>query len=253
MNFINKINYCFFKTRFFIQKERKILITSLCGGLLITLFSGMFLTKSYSNAIQSGIADSVIRFHILANSDETYDQKLKLDVRDAVLAEMREPLKSSRSLEESKKILIENQEKMKNISLSVIHEMGYDYDVHVSLSKDLFPKKTYGDVVFPAGIYDAVRIEIGNAKGQNWWCVMFPPLCFVDISCEELSTDSKQNLKEVLTEEEYEVVVKSNTEESIAPKMKFLVVEWWQEWQNNRVQNTTKESKGEIPWQEIKS
>lgn len=233
--------------KLWIQEEKKILALSLIGGLFVTLATGVFLTKAYSDTIQSGIAASVVRFHVLANSDADFDQELKLKVRNAILSQTEKFLSNSSSIEETKIILQNKQEEIKQMALQVIYDYGYDYDVRVSLSRDLFPEKIYGDVVFPAGLYDAVRIEIGKAEGKNWWCVLYPPLCFVDVSCEKLSENSKQELKRALPEEGYEIVVESKAKDaSIVPEIKFKVVEWWQEWKWKK--NTAKGNKGEIPW-----
>ncbi len=212
------------------QKDKKVLAASLCGGLLFTfIFGGITATKTYSETIQQGIADSVVRFHVLANSDSKADQALKLKVRDAVLALMNGPLTEAENIEDTKKILLESKDKIKEEALRVIEDAGYDYDVNVILSRDLFPMKEYGDIAFPAGEYDALRIEIGAAEGRNWWCVMFPPLCFVDVSLDEVSPESKMQLKHVLSEEEYSIVTNAKAGDDIVPEVKFKVVEWWQE------------------------
>lgn len=149
--------------------------------------------------VYKDLADKIIRFHVIANSDTEEDQKLKLEVRDAVVGYVYDRLKDSKSLEESRSIIIENKELIENIAEEVIKEKGYDYTVTSSLSMENFPDKVYGDVIFPQGEYEAYRILIGEAKGQNWWCVMFPPLCFLDETKETIDTD---NVKETI--EEYE-------------------------------------------------
>lgn len=142
----------------------------------------------------SNIEDQVIRFHILANSDSEQDQTLKLEVRDEVLKYMDPRLKNSKSIEESKKILQENNEKVKAIALNVIKEKGYNYTVKSGMVNENFPVKSYGDLIFPAGKYEAYKIIIGNGNGHNWWCVMFPPLCFVDITHGETSNKENETL-----------------------------------------------------------
>lgn len=137
-------------------------------------------SNSTKELVYEDIANEIIRFHVIANSNTDEDQALKLKVRDKAIEFVSNSLKESNSLEESRKFIIENKSNIESIAKSVIIENGYDYNVTSSLSRENFPDKIYGDVVFPQGEYEAYRILIGEAKGENWWCVMFPPLCFVD-------------------------------------------------------------------------
>ncbi len=128
------------------------------------------------------IADKLIRFHVIANSDSEEDQALKLKVRDRIIDKMSFKLENAKSLDEARDILNSSTEEVSNIAKEVILEEGFDYDVKTMLSNENFPDKIYGDYVFPQGNYEAYRVIIGSGEGQNWWCVMFPPLCFVDES-----------------------------------------------------------------------
>ena len=96
------------------------------------------------------------------------------------------------------------------MSLRTIHDNGYDYDVNVEIGDFYFPTKTYGDISFPSGFYEALKIEIGNARGHNWWCVMFPPLCFVDVSSGIVPDDSKKILEDMLSSEDYNLITSGN-------------------------------------------
>jgi stage II sporulation protein R len=107
-------------------------------------------------------------------------------------------------------------------------ERGCFAPVAASLGKSFFPTKAYGDIAFPAGEYEALKIEIGEAEGNNWWCVMFPPLCFVDITQNTVSDEVKSNLREILNDEEYDIVVKSKAQELLPVTVKFKIVEFWQ-------------------------
>lgn len=206
------------------QENLKILAASLIIGIFVTVICSYF----YSENIQAGIADNVIRFHVLANSDSKYDQQLKLAVRDAVLLEYSDALSNQSEIDLSREFLRERLPDIKAVAESVLVDNGCNYPVSVSLGRSFFPTKTYGDIAFPAGDYEALKIEIGDAEGKNWWCVMFPPLCFVDITQNKVSDEVKNNLKEVLTNEEYDIVVKSKTQDMIPVKIKFKVVEMWQ-------------------------
>lgn len=165
---------------------------------------------SYASSVSSDLCNSVFRLHILANSDSEEDQNLKLLVRDNVLLYMKEISKEASSKEQIMNIMEENLDGFYNIARKTILDEGYDYDVRLEIGKFDFPTKVYGDIALPSGIYDALRIEIGEAKGHNWWCVMFPSLCFVDVSSGSLDEDSKDVLESSLNDEEFELVSKNN-------------------------------------------
>ncbi len=211
----------------FIKKDKNIIAISILIGLIAAVISA-FCTKTYSDTIQNGIANEVIRFHVLANSDSKEDQELKIKVRDSILNEYKEELSACENIYQTKKVINDNLEKIAECAERTIKNEGYDYNVKASLSVDKFPTKKYGDVVFPAGDYTALRIEIGEAKGRNWWCVMFPPLCFVDITHNEIPENDKQQLKNILTEEEYSIISSAENNTSIPVKIKFKIVELWQ-------------------------
>ena len=145
------------------------------------------------------VQNEIIRFHVLANSDTEEDQSLKIKVRDKVIEEMYYRLSSITNIDEARKIMLESIDEVNKIAQEVIEENGYSYSVKSELSRENFPDKMYGDTLYPQGNYEAFRILIGDAEGQNWWCVMFPPLCFVDESKQAVKSDhSKENLEEVI-------------------------------------------------------
>lgn len=164
--------------------------------------------------------DEIIRFHIRANSDKEEDQELKLKIRDEILKEMGEKFKDTTSLDESRKIIIDNMEQMKYITEDVIKEEGEDYSVEVTLGQDNFPTRKYGNLVFPAGDYETLLITLGEGEGQNWWCVMFPPLCFVDIT-----HSVAYNLEKKLEEPKVEKVGAGKTKEQPKLKLKWKIVD----------------------------
>lgn len=210
-----------------LKKEKNILLLSIFIGTFITLVF-MLATKSYSYNIQKGIADEVIRLHVLANSDEDYDQQLKIKVKDGIVKMLENELNNSMSKDETRIILLQNLDKIEDKAKEIIEENGYNYNVSAKITFDDFPTKQYGDVVLPAGEYEALKVEIGEAKGKNWWCVMFPPLCFVDASVKEVPKEDKDMLKSVLTDTEYDIVTKADNENDIPIKIKFKIVEMWQ-------------------------
>lgn len=176
---------------------------------------------SYAQNISTDIANSVFRLHVLANSDTQEDQNLKYKVRDSLLNYMNSICKDTKSKEEAISIVKEKKNTFEQIAMDTIKEEGYSYSVKINIGNFEFPTKNYGDISLPAGYYDALRVEIGEAKGQNWWCVMFPPLCFVDISSGVVPDESKELMEDQLSEEEFALISdKSNTE--IQFKFKLL-------------------------------
>lgn len=146
--------------------------------------------------VYEDIVNKIIRFHVIANSDSEEDQNLKLKVRDEVIKYISPKLVNSKEIDDARNILLDNKEEIENIAKKVIKENGYSYEVKSMLSKENFPDKVYGDLIFPQGEYEAYRILIGEGNGQNWWCVMFPPLCFVDETKEVVDTkEIKDNLE----------------------------------------------------------
>lgn len=198
-------------------------------SILIIIIICILLVLPINNSVkgsvtQEDIAKKIIRFHVIANSDSDKDQQLKLKIRDEILKFIEPKLKKSASLEDSRNILKLNNNEMKKIAEEIIKNNNFNYPVKTSLCKDNFPVKEYGNIVLPAGEYEAYKIIIGNGKGKNWWCVMFPPLCFIDITKGEVSTkETSDEMRRVLTEDEYSIV--DNTEEStVILKSKVLEI-----------------------------
>lgn len=196
--------------------------------LIFVLGSVLGISYMKAGASQKTISDKIIRFHVIANSDTTEDQALKLKVRDEVLNYISPKLKDSKDIQESRKILEENNEILKEIARKVIKENGYKYEVVTMLSHENFPVKSYANITLPQGNYEAYRIIIGSGEGHNWWCVMFPPLCFTDITRGEVAyKETEKEMKQVLTPEEYKLVNNSETNTIDDEKMvvKFKVAE----------------------------
>jgi stage II sporulation protein R len=156
---------------------------------------------------EDDISQKLIRFHVIANSDSAEDQNLKLNVRDKVLKEIGPKLEKSGSKEESEKIIESNLGSIKHIAETVVKDSGKKYGVSVSLGKSMFPVKSYNDITLPAGEYDALKITLGSGEGKNWWCVMFPPLCFVDITNGITSQDTENRMKYALNDDEYRSIL----------------------------------------------
>ena len=187
---------------------------------LIVIYSGIC-AFSYAKNVSLDISESVFRLHVIANSDSKEDQDLKYKVRDSLLEYMNNICKNCSSKEEAISLVEKNEENFKKIAEDTIKSEGYSYTVNINIGNFEFPTKTYGDISLPAGFYDALRVEIGEAKGQNWWCVMFPPLCFVDISSGIVPDQSKETMKENLSEEEY-ALISDDSNTQIQFKFKLL-------------------------------
>lgn len=172
--------------------------------------------------MQEDIAGKVLRFHVLANSDSREDQVLKLAVRDAVGVEMAEVLAGAGDREACEKIINANLNQIKATAERVVEEWGLDYEVEAALEEVDFPVKTYGDYTFPAGKYEALRVVIGEGEGHNWWCVMYPNMCFSGSVYEVVDEEAEEKLREVLDEEEYETVLSSGDYEVRLKCLDFL-------------------------------
>lgn len=191
--------------------------------IIFILFLTYFLVSlfSYSNAVSSSISENVFRLHVIANSNSKEDQNLKYKVRDNLIQYMNSISKNVSTKEEAINLANENIDNFYNIAKNTILENGFNYNVNIEIGNFDFPTKTYGDISLPAGFYDALKVEIGDAKGKNWWCVMFPSLCFVDISNGVVPEESKENLQANLDYEDYNLISSDDAEY----KLKFKLVE----------------------------
>lgn len=182
-------------------------------GIIVFLSSSVFALQT-----QEELADKVVRLHVLANSDSEEDQALKLQVRDAVLARAEALLSGTLNRKEAESLLRGQLLELERLALQTVREAGYAYPVTVELADTEFPTREYDGFTLPAGEYLALRVLIGEAEGQNWWCVVFPPLCTV-AATELESTASGAGL----SDEEVALI----TEESAEYVLKFKIVEIW--------------------------
>lgn len=190
-------------------------------SILIGLFGATTLTASKLHDIQESqvhIAKQVIRFHIRANSDTTKDQEEKMQVKKEVIAYLQPIMAKATNISEGRQLLLKHQNEIKEKAEEVLKTTS-NRKVSVYLTKEKFPTKSYGDMTFPPGEYEALRIDIGEAKGHNWWCVMYPSLCFLDETHGIVPDESKEKLQNVLTEEDYK---------ALQPKYRFKLLEMLQ-------------------------
>lgn len=162
------------------------------SAALIVLILFFITGTLIASAQESKLTDSVLRLHVIANSDDPVDQALKLAVKDEIVAYMKASFIETRDADQAKALAQEKLPQIKAIAEKKIRESGYDYPVEVFVGEFDFPTKSYGNLVLPQGRYQAVRVVIGEGQGKNWWCVLFPPLCMVSSQDRGLSMSSPQ-------------------------------------------------------------
>lgn len=180
---------------------------SVYGIVLLGAFLLLFMAGGVrqERRIAEKLRPEVLRFHVLAESDREADQQLKLMVRDVLISEMEPWLAGAADREEARRILGEHREDIRQLAERVLREQGCNLPVRVELTEGYFPVKRYGNLVLPAGEYETLRVSIGSAAGRNWWCMLFPGLCFVDGSYE-MGNETAEELRAALTEEEFQAV-----------------------------------------------
>jgi len=176
---------------------------------------------SYAENVSQDLSNSVFRLHVIANSDSEEDQNLKYKVRDKLIEYMNSLIPECSNKNEVITKAQEHIEEFKQVAINTIISEGYNYNVDVEIGNFEFPTKHYGDISFPAGYYDALKVKIGKAEGKNWWCVMFPPLCFVDISTGIVPDESKKEMQNNMNEEEF-ALISDNKSADIQFKFKIL-------------------------------
>lgn len=200
--------------------------------IIAFVFFLIFSAYSYASSISSDLSKSVFRLHVIANSDSDEDQSLKLQVRDKLIDYMNSITANVRSKDDAIKIAQDHQKDFQIIAEQTILDKGYSYPVTVEIGNYEFPTKHYGDITLPSGYYDALRVKIGDACGHNWWCVMFPPLCFVDVTSGIVPDSSKEQLKENMSSEDYSIISNDNS----VTEFKFKIVELFKNF-NTRLAN----------------
>ena len=191
--------------------------------ILFVVFCGILAFSCHSAAIyghENG--KDLIRFHVIANSDSTFDQSVKLAVRDGVIEEVNTILNEASSKQEAQMLLAEHKDEIIKKANAVLKQHHCDYGADAVLGTSSFPTKTYGDLTLPAGEYDAFRIILGEGKGKNWWCVLYPPLCFVDIKDD--TAVAVTTTTEIPADKEDAFAVNG---ELFQVKLRSKFLEWW--------------------------
>ena len=196
----------------------KLIEVALLAGLAICLLTGGLAAET-----QKQLADRVVRLHVLANSDSEADQALKLEVRDAVTERTEGLLKLVSGRQEAEDVLRQHLPELEQLAEEQVRASGYGYPVNVELAVTDFPTKEYDGFSLPAGEYLALRVLIGEAAGQNWWCVVFPPLCTAaasDVAVTALAAGLDEEQVRLITEQDGYI-------------LRFKTVEWWQRLKEN--------------------
>lgn len=167
--------------------------------VFLTLIICIIATVSFENDCK-GIREDILRLHVIANSDEDYDQELKLKVRDALLISGEKVFSGSEDIISAENSITDQKDILLYSAEETIKNLGFDYDVKIEIARSYFPTKTYGELTLPAGYYKALRVIIGEGKGKNWWCIMFPPLCL------PAATDNKEVIRDFLSDKEMKIV-----------------------------------------------
>ena len=216
-----------------IQNKRLILasvLIGLAGTLFLTGLNTVQLKREnreikarLQREIQQGIAGEVFRLHVIANSDTEEDQKLKLKIKTRIVEYLEEILGKDADLEKTKEAVLTHLGEIEREAEKVVHEQGFDYPVKAVVEKTYFPKKSYGDCTFPAGEYEALNVKIGEARGHNWWCVLYPSLCFIEDTYGVVTEEKKEDLKSVLTTEEFlEILEKPEEKKTIRFRFRWF-------------------------------
>ncbi len=178
-----------------------------------------------SDPVSEELSGAFIRFHVIGNSDSAADQELKQEVRQAVTDYLRPLLEEAAEIETARTILTDELPAITELTQELLAEAGAGYGCSASLETVFFPLKIYGDIALPPGEYEALRIVLGSGGGRNWWCVMFPPLCFIDASIGILPEESKEDLRLLLTEDAYDSILQKELEW----EPRFFLIDWIRE------------------------
>lgn len=203
-------------------------ISALC--FLTAFLIALSARQQGGEALAARIAPEILRFHILANSDSDEDQQLKMEVKGLVIDYVNENLGEEATKETTAAWLLDHSEEIEDMAHRYLLSRGKNYPVSLKLTRDYFPTKAYGDMVFPCGTYDAARITIGSGNGHNWWCVLYPPLCYTDSMNAVVPEHSKETLKRLIPEDDYEALLPecertSHTQEKPRVRIRFRLPE----------------------------
>ena len=194
------------------------------AGLFVVTFVLMFFyaRQMRQNRMQKDIAKEILRLHVVANSDSKKDQALKMEVKEAVVTYLRGVMQDAESVDEARIQIQKRLPEIEAVAKEKMQQKGYSYDADATLSSCYFPVKTYGDMIFPAGEYEALKVNLGKSAGKNWWCVMYPPLCIP--VAEDVAVQDEQ-AKAYFSDAEQDVLYHPERY-----RVKWKLAEWFKKW-----------------------
>lgn len=203
--------------------SKRIALIALFGLTAVLMF--FYHREVKSQKMQKEIAKEILRLHVVANSDNEEDQKLKMEVKETVVTYLRGRMSDATSVKEAREEIRKHLPEIEQIAKEKMQTEGFEYEAKAELCECYFPIKQYGDLTFPAGEYEALRVNLGESAGKNWWCVMYPSLCFVDSTYQVVPDSSKEKLKSSLTQEEYNSLLDGGEDVRYCTK----IVEWFRQ------------------------
>ena len=207
------------------QKKICLIVACLLSLVLTTVIMErrMEVVRAQMDDTQQALAKEVFRFHVIAESDSEKDQNIKLKVRDSVLDYMKaKESQDQKGVKATKLWVTAHKDELEQTANRVLKKEGVSYRAKAEITTCYFPEKWYGDVCFPEGNYEALRLILGKGNGHNWWCVLYPNMCFKGSVYEIIEDDAREELREVLDEEEYEAVFDSGDYEIRFKILDFL-------------------------------
>ncbi len=195
---------------------------------LIVLSLVLLMPESYFK-VDTAVAplaleDRILRLHILAAGDDSASQELKLHVRDAILSHLRDTVSAADTAAEAEQLLLPQLDDIVSVANQVLEHAGVSYRATAAVTTEFFPIKQYGSLLLPPGRYRALRIVLGEGEGKNWWCMLYPSLCFTEGITATIPDDEKEELKGLLTEEEFDLLFSAKEKK---PKFCFRLSELW--------------------------
>ncbi len=207
---------------FLFDIKKQILVSFFIGFLIMSLII-IFTTKRPAikdqNDFMDRLSNDILRFHVIANSDSIEDQKIKAEIKNEILKMLQPGLERIDDKMQAKEYLVSQKEKIQEMSKRMLKEKGLDYQVDVlTFVKEEFPIKQYDGIVLPQGEYEALEVVLGRGEGHNWWCIMYPALCFTDETYTVVDTNHN-DLKKILPREDYDKLLTNKLEKKVGFKI----------------------------------
>lgn len=212
----------FHKSALFERLQLILAVLLIFISVLLLLPDNLFADETVAPSL--ALSDRILRLHILAEDDTTAAQEIKLHVRDAILSVVREPLENVSTAAEAEATLLPLLDDIVHTANEVLASYGVSYRATAELTTEFFPIKQYGSLLLPPGEYRALRILLGDAEGKNWWCMLYPSLCFTEGITATIAEDEKEELRGLLSEEEFDTLF---SEEEAEPVFCFRLPELW--------------------------